>query len=284
MMRGRRMLRLSWLVLLALGTSGRGRADEPADEKVRAAEFLTKAKQEAASYSFRSGIPGAVFTLHPEPILKWSNPVVGSIYGSVYIWTNHGRPEVITSMFKWYSPFRHQTNEFQSLSLGTFVMERDGQPVWTPSRAGVELEPLPESPAPAGTPAQRLRQMRDLVMRFTASQTDRKLVEREMRLLAQPIYRYEQPEGDLVDGALFVFVLGTDPEALLLIEARQLDGAPRWHYGLARLSNVNLRVSDRGREVWNVPTLPWPKFLDRSEPYTTFRIEPVEAAEKPQSP
>ena len=151
----------SWLVLLALGTSGRGRADEPADENVRAAEFLTKAKQEAASYSFRSDIPGTVFTLHPEPILKWSNPVVGSIHGSVYIWTSHGRPEAIASIFKWYSPAHHQTNEFQSLSLGTFVMERDGQPVWTPSRAGVELQPLPESPAPAGTPAQRLRQMRE---------------------------------------------------------------------------------------------------------------------------
>ena len=104
-----------------------------------------------------------------------------------------------------------------------------------------------------------------------------------MRLLAQPIYRYEKPEGDLIDGALFVFVLGTDPEALLLIEAHQVDGTPRWQYGLARMSNVNLRVSDRGRPVWEVPTLPWPKFLDRSEPYTTFRIEPVEAAEKPRA-
>ena len=33
-----------------------------------------------------------------------------------------------------------------------------------------------------------------------------------MRLLAQPIYRYENTKGDLIDGALFAFVLGTDPE------------------------------------------------------------------------
>ena len=50
-----------------------------------------------------------------------------------------------------------------------------------------------------------------------------------MRLLAQPIYRYENTKGDLIDGGLFVFVLGTDPEAFLLIEARRpQSGAPEW--------------------------------------------------------
>ena len=68
--------------------------------------------------------------------------------------------------------------------------------------------------------------MRDLAKEFTARQTDRKDIDRDLRLLAQPIYRYEKTEGDLIDGGLFAFVLGTDPEAFLMIEARRIDGTP----------------------------------------------------------
>ena len=215
------ILRSTLFAVLASGTSGLIVAEEPADEKARAAEFLTVAKHDAESYSFRSETPGAAFTFRPEPVLKWSNPVVGSIYGNVYVWTDRGRPAVVGSIYQWYSPFRHKTHEFQSLAPAAFVMEREGTTVWTPSGPGVELKPLSDAPPPAGTPAQRLRQIRDLSTRFTARQTDRKNVDRDMRLLAQPVFRYENTEGNLLDGALFVFALGTDPEALLLIEARR---------------------------------------------------------------
>ena len=45
-----------------------------------------------------------------------------------------------------------------------------------------------------------------------------------MRLLAHPIYHYENTKGDLIDGGLFAFVQGTDPEVFLLVEARRPGG------------------------------------------------------------
>ena len=79
-----------------------------------------------------------------------------------------------------------------------------------------------------------------------------------MRLLTQPIYRYENVKGDLIDGAMFVFPLGTDPEAFLLIEAHRPQGGPaEWRFGAARMNGINLRVNHRGREVWNAPQIPW---------------------------
>jgi hypothetical protein len=282
MMYNRRRFSRSWLAVVALGALSPGRADEPADEKARAAEFATLAQRDAESYTFHSDATSGEFRLHPEPILKWSNPVVGSIHGNVYVWTDHGRPVAVGSIYQWYSPFRHKTHEFQSLAPDGFVMERDGVTVWSPAGPGVELKPLLDASPPAGTPAQRLRQMRDLSTRFTARQTDRKKVDRDMRLLAQPVYRYEGTEGDVIDGALFVFALGTDPEALLLIEARRVDGAPQWYYGLARMNSIHMRASDRGREVWNVPTMSWAEVADRHATYTTYRFNPVDPAEKPE--
>ena len=249
-------------------------ADEPADDKARAAEFLELAKAESLAYTIEDAT-GARLALRPEPALRWSNPVVGSIQGNVFVWTSKGRPEVVGSFYKWYAPFTHRTNEFVSLASGPLVAARDGVRVWTPSRSAVEVKPIPDAPSPADTPAQRLRQLRALAGEFTARETDRKEVDRDLRLLSQPIYRYEKTESDLVDGALFAFALGTDPEALLLIEDRIVDGAPRWHYGLARMNGIAMRANFRGREVWNLPTLSHGTTDLRGEPYTSFRFGAV---------
>src|SRR4051812_47202638 len=126
-MRSRPALRTVLLTLLIV-SAGAARpasparaADDPKDEKARAAEFLALARREAESYSFRAAGGGAKFALGSEPVLRWTNPVVGTIHGGVFLWTDRGRPEVVASIYKWYSPFTHRTNEFQSLSLGTFV-------------------------------------------------------------------------------------------------------------------------------------------------------------------
>ena len=39
--------------------------------------------------------------------------------------------------------------------------------------------------------------------------------------LSQPLYRYGGDDSGVLDGGLFVFVQGTDPEVFLLIEARR---------------------------------------------------------------
>jgi hypothetical protein len=261
------------------GRPGLVLSDEPNDEKARAAEFLSLAKAEAAAYTFRPDTPGdQAFTLRAEPVLVWTNPVVGSIHGAVFVGTVKGRPEAIASLYKWYSPFRHRTNEFQSLSLGTFVAERGGRAVWSPSRPGLELKPIPGAPGPAASAPQRLRQMREMAQDFTARQTDRSQVTRDMRLLTRPIYRYEGTEGDLVDGGLFVFVLGTDPEAFLLMEARRTASGPLWQYGVVRMNSIEMRVDHKGRESWRVETLPWAQVRDPKEPYITFPFNPGEAA------
>lgn len=272
----------SGLVAIVLSVPRPVLAEEPADEAARAAELVAFANQEARTYTFRREGSDETFALHPEPILKWSNPIAGALYGNVYLWTARGRPEVVASIHKWYSPARVRENEFQSLSLGTFVAERDGMAVWTSGRPGVVLRPFPDAPAPAGTPAQRLRQMRDLSKEFTARQTNRNGIDRDLRLLTQPLYRYEKTEGGLIDGALFVFTLGTDPQAFLLIEARSVDGGAQWQYALARMNSVHLRATYRGREVWDLPTLPWDEVYDHRGPYTNFKFDLSEAAAKPE--
>jgi hypothetical protein len=268
------MKRALSVLLCAFGVSGSAWAQTSADENARAEDFRKFAKREAATYVIQLEGSSRPLVLEAEPVLKWTNPVIGSIYGDVFIWTENGRPEAVASIYKFYSPLTHRANEFHSLSLGKLTARHEGVAVWTPRKPGLELKPIAGAPAPADTAAARLRQMRTLAQQFTGRQTTRERVDRDMRLLAQPIYRYQNTKGDLIDGGLFVFVVGTDPEAFLLIEARRTSsGAPQWQFGATRMNSVDLRIKHADRDVWSAPEIPWAQVWDGREPYCVFRFE-----------
>lgn len=273
-MRSRRAVRAGMMVLLVACINGLVRSDDtPANDNERADEALKLAKQQAATYRFRVAESGIELTLQPEAVLKWTSPVFGSAFGNCFIWTLKGRPEVIGSFVKWYHPYRRRTDEFQSLSAGSIIGERSGTRAWTSARRGVELALIPDAPAPGSTRTQRLREMRALAAQFTGRNRDQKNIERDLRLLTQPLYRYEGTEGDLVDGALFTLAMGTNPEVFLMIEARKAGGTTKWHYGLCRMTGIQLAVSYRGKEIWTAPSLSSAQMYGHREPYTQIQLD-----------
>jgi hypothetical protein len=250
-------------------------ADAPApDEKTefaRATEAAAAAKKAAEAYRITTGEgAGSALRLEPMPLLRWSNPVIGSFHGSVFVWTEKGRPAVVASIFKHYKPIPPTLEvEFHSLTESPATAERDGHTDWSPVRGGVELRPVPGAPPPADTPARRLRQLRAMALGFSATKKGRNAVTRPLRLLTQPVYRYE---GNDPSGALFAFVEGTDPEVFLLLETRVRDKEPVWHYALARMNSVEFHVTHGGREIWSVPLIPWSQARDTREPYALITL------------
>ncbi len=250
-------------------------------EAARATESAAVAKTTAQAYRVTTGEAGrTVLQLEPKSLLKWSNPVGGSFHGSVFIWTAQGRPEVVASIYKKYLPLPlHLGIEFHSLTEGPAKAERDGHAEWSPDRGGVEFRPVPGAPAPADTPARRLRQMRAIAPEFTSTKTDRKALARPLRLLTQPVYSFDSTDGG---GALFAFVEGTDPEVFLLIEARKSDTGPAWHFALARMNSVEFHVAHRGHEVWSVPVIPWAQARSPREPYMLIIFRSGEGINPPE--
>ncbi len=55
-----------------------------------------------------------------------------------------------------------------------------------------------------------------------------------------------------MDGALFAFVTsaGTDPEVVLVLEARKTAEGSAWYYRAIRFSDSNLYVQNAGKDVW----------------------------------
>lgn len=188
--------------------------------------------------------------LEPKAVLRWDNNERGSQLGLTVLFIGRGRPEAVCCIYPWYGQLVHN---FGSLSRGELKATQDGAIVWNPDKRGVEFNPIPDAAVPLNTPAARSRQIRSLAARFRATlvgwkgdNSDRQ----ELRLLPHPIYRYERPAGGVTDGAVFAFVIGVDPEALLLIEATSSTNPQRWEYAFARRTSGQLEGNLDGKTVW----------------------------------
>lgn len=259
----------------------------PADDH---AGRLDEMKQTVRSFEAAAIVDGArrPAVLRPEPLHRWNDPTRAFSDGTLWAWGSPGRPAAVATMELY--PHEQQKRPTWSLEFVSLSTERveveggegfdtpwgdlappapDGQVHWSPKSAGVEFHPVPGAPAPAGSEAARLRQMRDLAQRFSARQFyPPKAQTYELRLLPRPIDRYADAAAGLVDGAMFVFVYGTNPEVLLLIEARQgrSPAEASWRYAIARLSRAGPTVSFDQQEVWTEP------FAQRPSPTDPYFI------------
>ena len=228
-------------------------------------QLLNSMKRRAAEYEMYLGTDRKTkLSLLPEPVLRWANPVSGVKDGTVFLWTAADRPVIASSIFS-YMPSRPVwIDQFQSLSESPLIAERRRRVVWYPSQAGIELKPLLDVPPPAKSAPLRLRQMRAMARDFTASVNWEGRSHYELRLLSRPLYRYGKPDTEVVDGTLFTFAQGTNPEVLLLLEAHRGKTNLEWQYALAPMTSYAVEAKYKGTRVWvlparshGVPNKPW---------------------------
>jgi hypothetical protein len=245
---------MSLLLVLALA------ADEPEAARAQRERLFKLHQGDALEYTiYRDASRKERLEFRKEPVYVWTNPVRTTQQdGLVFIWTGRGRPEAIGTVFSSAGGSDRGVNhEFHSLSFSVLEVTRTGthEHRWTPKVPGIELAPIEAAAAPARAAAQRLGQMRGLAREFSAATHDAQDNRWELRLLAQPLYRYASTDPEVVDGALFAFVTsaGTDPEAILVIEARQRSGdnMPIWYRAVARFTDLNLSVRYKGTEVFS---------------------------------
>jgi hypothetical protein len=191
-----------------------------------------------------------------EPVLRWTNPAVGRVHGNTYVWLQNGRPVAVGCLFRNFVPWNTFNGEMAALAGTNLVARRDNKVIWRP-RDEWKWHPVPGAPAAAA--AQRLVQMRALAGEFTVEVLDTrnnpKGDEQTPRLLPRPLYRYDAGQTKKLDGGLFAFVLGTDPELMVLIECDTAAAKPEWRFGVARMNRDAVRLKHKGATVWEVASL-----------------------------
>ena len=186
-----------------------------------------------------------------DPCLRWTDPVSNSADGVVAVYAhNGGRPDAFAQFF--FNSRKRWIAEFTIIPDADVTILRSGREHWRPTEYVCKFADLPSSPAPAAKPALRLPQMRAIAADFAVVDFfgDQE-VKQNLRLLPQPVYRYAE-DGRIVDGAVFIFAHGTNPECCVLLEAYQDDKGARYRYAIAPMSIYKLEARYKDAPVWSV--------------------------------
>lgn len=266
------------LILLASGPSPAQDDDRAArlEEMRRMARAFPKARVE--------GPTSADVPLRADPLHRWNDPTRAFSDGTLWSFGGPGRPvaAMTIELYPNENSVAMWSFEFVSLAAGPISVEggegfergpRDRTPLgpdgvvrWSPRAAGVAFAGVAGAPGPAAGPADRLRQIKGIVERFSAREAFGE-PERayELRVLPRPIDRYADPAASVVDGAIFLFANGTNPELMLLIEAQGRAPSPAaWRFAAARLGQANLSLSLDRKVVWSTPP------VRRADPGETY--------------
>ena len=230
-------------LLMQLNLVSQAQELEALDSKPSAKEWLEERVAEFETYRFQfADEPRSELVLEPGSLLNWSNAERGGDVGALFLWTHNGEPQLIACAYGRGERLRH---EFHSLSTRAIAGERGGEPVHQ-FKPGIEWRELPDAPPPAKQRALRLTQMRRQAERFRVTIGERE--QTEMRLLRQPVYR--TPEESAADAATFLFVQGTDPECVLMVEVTE---EKKWQYSLTRQTKMPIRIELDGTQVLEIP-------------------------------
>ena len=188
-------------------------------------------------------------------ILRYSSPggLDTTTDGAVWVWGRTGRPVALSAIFFERLPTGDEKWSCELTALADEPLALAAKPgwKWTPAKSELRWTPFPGAMVPAETANQRTRQMKELAREFTASETFSATHTDQLRLLIQPLHRYSDPDKDVLDGALLAFVAGTNPEVLLLLEARRnTSGAATWQFAFARMGAASCRARLQDKVVW----------------------------------
>ena len=254
------ILLTAWMTVAAASAGihcARAQDAEPTEKQELDPEQLQRwtkfYQREAREYDILlGGAGGEELEFNDVPIFRWAAPQSQNQFnGVLFVWTHHGRPEVLGSIWsvgsKRTKESRNIAHTFHSLSQQPLLANRNQQALWYPNKPGLNLKPVPDAPEPGKTSAQRRLQLRAMARQFSASQESRNKTE-PLKMLPRPIYEYETDE---VSGAVFTFLRDWDPEVMLLIESRETKDGPRWHFEPFRFCMLSANVRHNDVEVWS---------------------------------
>jgi hypothetical protein len=228
-------------------------------QAARADGRLEYMKSEAAAYRLETGHNRASpLKLREEPVFRLGKQAADDVEdGAIFFWLGQdGRPEASLQIFlvkNATAPDGMWAHEFNSLSTEPLIGTRRGRPSWSPSRSGLEYRRLDDVPRPAATAVLRARQMRAIMRDFNASDQFKDQSWSDLRLLPTPVARYGKEGSAVIDGAVFVFAMGTDPEVCVFLEARQGKEGPRWFYAFGPMTCFSVKGTYKSKEVWDLP-------------------------------
>jgi len=187
-----------------------------------------------------------------EPLLVYTDNTRQQADATLWVWTRQNRPVAVMAVELYPNHRSGPRWLFEVVSLSDYRIAAVRAPElrWSAREPAMAWQPLDLNP-PAATPAGRLIQMREAVRQFRVFESAVVEGKLALRPMTTPLLRYEHAESGVLDGAMFAFANGTNPEVLVLIEARRIPGGThQWQYRLGQMTGGAVAVEYRDKMVW----------------------------------
>lgn len=243
---------------LAANLANGAEQDDKQREQARRERLLVQMRELAQQTQVRFQHGDRQPQLLASPVFRYDDKPRRFLDATLWVWTEEGRPvafEKIEAMElsvpAWQYCLASVSEELLEVKWSSGLRFRSTEP-------GIEFRPLPEAPDVAAGAAQRKRQARELAPNFSARIVTEPTANQSeaMRLLPRPIFEYSEAGSKAFLGAVFgLTTSGTNPDLLLLLEARGEDGRLNWNYALARMTTGGLKVQYHGAPVWEADSV-----------------------------
>jgi hypothetical protein len=252
-------LRLCCCTGFFLGVATLLRGQEPPDEKPQKLAEASRSRAEAIQVSVVAGGVTTKATVHATPIMKYTDVPRQIEMATLWVWQDEGCPVALGKV----EAYRREGGPqwlycFTSASTGLVHATWPNGRHFRSREPGIEWTAL-DGPAPQETPAGRMRQMKELFRRFSATVTDDRLkTSDELRPLARPLHEYSSPRRGVIQGILCGFAAnGTNPDVIVALEAvRPVEGkdaTKSWRYGVVGMTATGITVKLDKAEVFTRP-------------------------------
>lgn len=243
----------AFAVIALVATSAHAEDDQQKEQKDAEVAALKIARQHMTLLKFHVSKAGDEVEVEPlpNPVLVYGDIVRKHESGTLWVWGKTGRPAAVMELYRDGDKNTPWIHALTMTSTASIRFKGTEGPQWTPKSSHFKLQDVPGKLEVADQPVARLRQMKEISRRFEAHEFWNG--RHELRLLVQPVHRYEDEANNVIDGAVFIIAHGTNPQVILQIEAVADETPPRWKYSLAREGSGETHVLLDGKEVWTVP-------------------------------
>jgi hypothetical protein len=233
--------------------SAPGSAESEAQARL---EYLQSRWRNVQVRSLKS--PDVAYRFHEAPLIRWQNPISGAD-GAVFMWTSAGRPMILCKCHV-NDKKRHYVSSSVSIATELFQMKLAEQVKWAPNEVGIAPFTVKDVVAPADKDSTRLVQMRSIARRYRLQSVwgEDPSGDWELRFLPTPLFRYTSEPAGVIDGALFGFAQGTNPEAVVLVEAVRTSEGMEWRSAASRITGYAVKGWFDDQTVLNVPKINTP--------------------------
>jgi hypothetical protein len=233
--------------------------EEPADAKVQKLSEESRARAERIQVQVATGSQVTRATIRPNPLMKYTDVPRQIEMATLWVWHDEGRPVALVKVEAYQ---RKEGSKwlycFASASTGLVDGKWHEGRGFHASKPGIDWTAI-KGPAPQAHAAGRLRQLKELFQRFSATVRDDLLkTSDELRPLARPLHEYSSPKHGVVQGILCGFAAnGTNPDVVIALEAVSAtddkDRPKSWRYGVVCMTATGVSVKLDKAEVFTRP-------------------------------